>query len=284
MAVTNSVNVSSKNEYGVVPYDYFVDNTNVESFTFTPPRSRNGRMSVLPLFEGSRVTFETNWFVLPFDVAQYQGQGNWKMMLTDRFPRELVSSGDGTVEKEQAQQFFRLLHEDFNEALVRFGTNHSKEIFGTEHPEQVVRALTTNPVKFSDEWGYQISAKVPETKIGSGVPNVELYVLGTHEEKTLSSFEDLNTYVRKGSRVRLTIRANWYCLNGKQGLSFSVERILTRPRMSGRRKGYAFSDTFEETSEPAGSGSGSATTETTDDVEEESDYDDDDGSELELED
>ena len=146
---------------------------------------------------------------------------------------------------------------DFEEnGLVDFAIKNSKIIFGkkyTSKQREVVKVLVTSIVKQSDDEKYpaRLAPKFLdsyENRKSTGKPNVTLYSM-TNEENPkitrhteLTSYDDLVSFVPRGSYVSLILRPRFWIVNKKCGLSLVVDQILKLDTGAEESSDYGFSN------------------------------------------
>lgn len=223
------------------------DSNNVEA---SEPRTRKGKDGVDRLlsfirYEGMPMWLETPWLKAPFGVSSFNkgdtGNIDWSVNLS--------AQSSGLDSDELITQFFDNLR-GMETALIAFGVKYSQIIFGEEHPEAVVSVLFNRFVKQDKEKKYapRFSPKIPRVRSRDGEevpsrPYIEFFRGGSSEPVDLESFEQLATFVPKGSCVRALISPRLYFVSGKFGVSWDVISMKAQSSSSSRPTGLAaFSD------------------------------------------
>lgn len=228
-------------------------NFNANNVEFSEPRTRKGKDGVDRLisyvrYEGKPLWLETPWLKAPFGVSSFNkgdtGNVDWSVNLS--------AQPSGLDSEELICKFFENLR-GMEKGLISFGVEHSKVIFGEDHPEAVVSVLFNRFVKQDKEKKYapRFSPKIPRVRSRgddiSDCPNIEFFRGGSGEPAELENFEQLAKYVSKGSCVRALISPRIYFVSGKFGVSWDVISMKAQTTSSARPTGLgAFSDETAE--------------------------------------
>ncbi len=220
---------------------------------FSEPRTKKNKDGVEKLisfirYDGKPMWLETPWCRAPFGVSSFNkgdtGNIDWSVNFSAQ------SSGLDT--DEDINSFFNQLR-GMEDRLVEFGVTYSKTIFGEEHPAAIVRVLFNSFVKQDKEKKYaaRISPKIPrlrsrEDEDAVDRPYIEFF-RGSEEPVELDSFEQLASFVPKGSCVRALIAPRLYFVSGKFGVSWDVISMKAQSSSTSRPTGLtAFSDESPE--------------------------------------
>lgn len=224
---------------------------NAENIEFTEPRSRKGkdgadRLNAFVRYDGKPLWLETPWLNAPFGVNSFpkgdSGNVDWSVNLSAR--------SNSLDTDETIGNFFTQLRA-METRLLAFGVEHSKVIFGEDHPEGVVKVLFNRFIKQdkAEKYPMRIAPKIPRSR-GTDADAIRPYVdffRGSPEPVALESFEQLAQMVPGGSCVRALISPRIYFVSGKFGVAWDVISMKAQTNTSSRPSGLgAFSDESPE--------------------------------------
>ena len=225
----------------------------IKTLTVTEPRENKhtGKLSSYLLENGEPFYLSTPYLKNPFGLKKY-GDGTNE---NNTHSLNISAVSQKEEEKELVDKFFRSCN-TIQEALIVFGLNYSKKIFGKEYKagthEAVVEALCTQIIKKSDDkdgnpYPDRITAKIKPDYDNPTRPNLKVYTTSKENINTEDfTFNDLVELIQPGSFVKLILQPHLWFINGKFGVSFKVIQLKIAPNKKKQKlTSYAFSDDEE---------------------------------------
>ena len=222
----------------------------IETTILTNPKlNKNKQLSagIISSKTNSAVYIETPELINPFGLSFFDGAKgatedakSWSIVLK--------ASGGKNGNQEDIDRFFKFL-KDLDDKIIDYGLLHSQTLFKKKYDESqraiVVDLLYNRGVKSSvgkDGTVYPDQIKLKVMKNENMLPDVNVFK-NSATPMTLSSWEDLQALVPKGTPLKAIIQPRVYFVNGKFGTNFRVLQIkLPNVERVGRPIGYSFSE------------------------------------------
>lgn len=222
----------------------------IETTILTNPKlNKNKQLSagIISSKTNSAVYIETPELINPFGLSFFDGakgatedSKSWSIVLK--------ASGGKGGNQEDIDRFFKYL-KDLDDKIIDYGLLHSQTLFKKKYDESqraiVVDLLYNRGVKSSvgkDGTVYPDQIKLKVMKNENMMPDVNVFK-NSATPMTLSSWEDLQSLVPKGTPLKAIIQPRVYFVNGKFGTNFRVLQIkLPNVERVGRPIGYSFSE------------------------------------------
>ena len=214
-----------------------------------PKLNKNKQLSagIISSKTNSAVYIETPELINPFGLSTYDG-GKGSTEETKSWSIVLKAFGGKGGNQEDIDKFFKFL-KDLDEKIIDFGLLHSQTLFKKKYDASqraiVVDLLYNRGVKSSvgkDGTVYPDQIKLKVMKNDNMMPDVNVFK-DSATPLSLSSWEDLQALIPKGTPIKAIIQPRLYIVNGKFGTNFRVIQIkLPNVERVGRPIGYAFSE------------------------------------------
>jgi hypothetical protein len=269
----------------------------IETTILTNPKlNKNKQLSagIISSKTNSAVYIETPELINPFGLSFFDGaKGSTEE--TKSWSIVLKAAGGKNGNQEDIDKFFKFL-KDLDEKIIDYGLLHSQTLFKKKYDESqraiVVDLLYNKGVKSSvgkDGTVYPDQIKLKVMKNENMLPDVNVFK-NSATPLALSSWEDLQALVPKGTPIKAIIQPRVYFVNGKFGTNFRVLQIkLPNVERVGRPIGYSFSEapaseaSSDDVSVPQKEVTPSKAEVTPDSEEEEEEEESEEGSEVEVE-
>ena len=248
------------------------DKLSASDLTFTDPKKyvnkTTGKKSYTTYLNSKSnpgpVAFQTPFLLAPFGARSFvnSDDGNQKTSYSLNVSAkecnilELSSDKRQPHSQDSIDRWFDEWRDFEENCLIDFAIKNSKIIFGKKYSEkqrEVVKVLVTNIVKQSDDEKYpaRLAPKFLDryvNKKSTGEPNVTLYSMSNEENpkitrhSELTSYDDLVSFVPRGSWVSLILKPRFWIVNKKCGLSLVVDQILKLDTGAEESSDYGFSN------------------------------------------
>ena len=191
----------------------------------------------------SALFIETPYLINPFGISAYDSGGLKEEQKS--YSLALKAVGGNGENPENVKIFFDFF-KDLDNKVVQYGIINSEKIFKKKYDENLVRAFYNQAVKPSplgpDGTAYPDKISVKINKKEDFSPDL-LVFKDSQNPLDVSTWEDLQNNVLKGTAVKCIIQPKFYIVNGKFGVNFRVLQIkipaVQRPT---RPITYAFSE------------------------------------------
>jgi len=225
---------------------------------FTNPKlNKNKQLTAAILNEltKSALYIETDYLIAPFGLSSYDKVKGVQDTTNSSWSIALKAHGGSIGNRETIAKLFEFLKNEIDAKAVDYGIKFSKDIFKKEYTEAqrsiVSDALYNSAVKAStavDENGVpypdKIMLKVMRTEKGG--PDLLVFKNGP-EPISVSSWEELQELIPKGTPIKSIIQPRLYFVSGKYGVNFRVLQIkLPNIEKVGKPLTYAFSEPPQE--------------------------------------
>jgi len=223
-----------------------VENLKIENVIITdlkPNQKKQLSASILNKLTNSALFIETPYLINPFGVSFYDSGGLKDEQKSYSISLKSVGGNGESPEKIQALfDFFKQL----DEKVIQYGIKNSEKIFKKKYDETLVKAFYNAGIKPSQSdpnggfYPDKISLKIMKKEDFS--PDL-LVFKDSQQPLNLTSWEELQNLIVKGTPVKAIIQPKFYIVNGKFGVNFRVlqMKIPSVQRVS-RPITYAFSD------------------------------------------
>ena len=251
-----------------------------ESVSVTVPRKKGERLQAYVLFNGAPAYCESPLSGAPFGVTSYMNKDNKNDNSQASYSVNLSIS-----DEDYAEQL-----DKFDEMMIDYGVEHSKTIFGKQYNKSqraVVEALYTRVLKKGNQDGDEkypprISPKIQRDRDDSKKPNILMFH-SKDEEVEIESFDQLQTLIPKGMKMKAIFAFRIWFISGRFGVSTNVFQVLAPKRVASRPVSFAFNDANDVPKEHV-EASDESTNDEADDNVEDSDEEDEEVIEVEEED
>lgn len=225
---------------------------------FTNPKlNKNKQLTAAILNEltKSALYIETDYLIAPFGLSSYDKVKGVQDTANSSWSIALKAHGGSIGNRETIAKLFEFLKTEIDAKAVDYGIKFSKDIFKKEYTEAqrsiVSDALYNSAVKAStamDENGVpypdKIMLKVMRTEKGG--PDLLVFKNGP-EPISVSTWEELQELIPKGTPIKSIIQPRLYFVSGKYGVNFRVLQIkLPNIEKVGKPLSYAFSEPPQE--------------------------------------
>ena len=230
----------------------------INSTVITNPKLNKNKQLTAAIINNttrSAVYIETPYLIAPFGLSAYEAASkgvqeenkSWSIVLK-------AASTAQTENKEDIEKLFNYL-KALDEKAIDYGLEHSQTIFKKKYDESqrsiLVDLLYNRCVKPSvaqDGTVYPDKITLKVMKNNEMLPDLFVYK-DSNDPLQISSWDDLQNTIPKGSPIKCIIQPRLYFVNGKFGINFRVLQIkLLNVQKIGRPLSYAFSDEPESES------------------------------------
>jgi hypothetical protein len=220
---------------------------------FTNPKvNKNKQLTAAILNENTKsaLYIETDYLIAPFGLSSFEKTKGVVDPTSCSWSIALKAHGGSIGNMESITTLFEFLKTEIDEKAIDYGIQHSMTIFKknytADNREMIKDAFYSACVKAGtlseDGTPYpdKIMPKVMRTEKGG--PDL-LVFKDSSEPINISSWEELQEIIPKGSPVRAIIQPRLYFINNKYGVNFKVLQIkLPNIQKVGRPITYAFSE------------------------------------------